>query len=216
MASKQTSSAGAYKWSGLALVLGGVSFALFMLLHPFGELEGAEVTMRWNWVPAHTFHFLGAMFTLLGIIGLYARHDGALGRLGAIGFVIAFIGTAMFVGTGMFTAWVWPVIARHVPAFVAPGGPLFNDSSTVGFTAAPYALMTLGYILFGAAMLKAKVMPRWAVIMSMLGIVLFCVPVHPVGPVPWIVRVIGALVFGGALAWLGSALWCGKGVAQAE
>ena len=35
------------------------------------------------------------------------------------------------------------------------------------------------------------------------GIVLFSVPVEPFGPFPWLVRVVGALTFGAALAWIG-------------
>ncbi len=203
---KSVSQTTVVRWSGVALALGGVFFAIFMLLHPFDQLEG-PVAVRPVWVAAHSFHFLGALFTLLGLGGLYSSQREATGWLGLTGFVLAFIGTAMFVGTGLITAYIWPVIAGHDPSFVEPGGPMFNHPLTSGVTMAPYIFMVLGYLLFGAMALRAGALPRWGLALLMAGIVLFSVPVHPVGPVPWVVRVIGAVVFGSGLVWLGCALW---------
>jgi hypothetical protein len=40
-----------------------------------------------------------------------------------------------------------------------------------------------------------------------VGVLLFAAPVDPVGPAPWIARVVGGVIFGGGLAWLGYDLW---------
>ena len=197
--------------SGLAFILGGVSFGLFMLLHPVDQLAGAHGAESATWVPAHTFHFLGALFTLFGLVGLYAGRMKETGWLGLLAFVVAFIGTAMFVGTGMITAYLWPVIARTAPTFVDPDGPMFTDPLAFGTISATYGFLAVGYILLGIVILRARILARWAGLLLIVGVVLFSVPVSPVGPAPWIVRVIGALVFGAGLAWLGYALWSAAG-----
>jgi len=66
---------------GLALILAGCSFVLFLVLHPYGELAGAQAPLSVRWFPAHTFHFLGALFALFGLLGLGARQREAAGRL---------------------------------------------------------------------------------------------------------------------------------------
>ena len=132
------------RWSGLALVLAGVSLAAFMLIHPFGAVAGADVAARFTWIPSHTFHFLGALFALFGLVGLHLRQLQVTGKLGSIGFVIAFIGTAMFVGTGMITAFLWPVIATSAPDFVSAEGPMFKARLAISTTTATYLFLVVG------------------------------------------------------------------------
>ena len=51
-------------------------------------------------------------------------------RLGELGVCrdlsLSFIGNAMFLGTGMITAFIWPMLAVHAPATVELGGPIFH------------------------------------------------------------------------------------------
>lgn len=201
---------------GGLLIVGGICLALFLIVHPYGEVAGAHVAHQRRWIPAHSFHFLGALFTLFGLIGLYLYQFERSGKLGLAGFILAFIGTAMFVGTGMITAFVWPVIAEHDPGFVAEDGPMFKDALTSGATLLTYVFLGIGYIVFAIAMLRARTMPPPACWLLMVGVVLFSVPVEPVGPVPWFVRFSGAVVFGAALAWLGVALRTATAVPPSE
>jgi hypothetical protein len=192
------------RWCGAALVAAGISFALFMIVHPFGTVVG-EVATRSSWVPAHSLHFFGAMFMLFGLLGLHARQGDETGNLGVAGIIIALIGTAMFVGTGMTTAFLWPVIAMNAPSFVTSEGAMFTGLSS-GMTTATYVFLVVGFVLYGFATLKADIMPKRATWLLMVGVILFSAPVRPFGPAPWIARVVGALVFGLALVWLGRAL----------
>ncbi len=196
---------------GLALILAGCSFVLFLVLHPYGELAGAQAPLSVRWFPAHTFHFLGALFALFGLLGLGARQREAAGRLGVVAFAVAFTGTAMFVGTGMITAFLWPAIAKADPAFVAANGPMFRSLGPRLAIDATYAILAIGYVLLGWATLRARVLPRDGAIAVMVGVLLFSAPVAPLGPAPWFLRIIGAFVFGGGLARLGYALWSAHG-----
>ena len=69
------------RWSGLALVAGGLSFAIFMALHPYDALAGSHGPEQGTWVPAHVFHFVGALLTLFGLMAVYGHQRERSGRL---------------------------------------------------------------------------------------------------------------------------------------
>ena len=194
------------RWSGLAGILGSISIAVFVLVHPWNQFVGAEVARTAAWRIAHSLHFVGATLTLLFLIGVYARQIKYVGHLGFIGFVLAFIGTAMFVGTGMLTAFIWPMVAVHAPEALAADGAMFLPpaSQALALTA---IVVTVGYVVFGLATLRAGILPRWATAVWTLGAVLGMGPPQPLGWLPWVGLVLGGVLFGLGGAWLGYTLW---------
>ena len=195
------------RWSGLALMAGGVCYALFLGIHPYGQVAGAHVAHNKAWIPAHFFHFLGALFALFGLVGLYAKWWAKLGRVGFAAWVLSFIGTAMFVGTGMITAALWPAIADDFPAFVEEDGGMFKDPLSAGITTATYVFMVVGFVPLAFVMWRTKLVAWPVAVLIGMGILLFSAPVDPVGPAPWIARFAGAMTFGAGLAWLGWRIW---------
>jgi hypothetical protein len=194
------------RWSGLAAIVGGVAIALFVLSHPWDRFVGAEVARTGRWRLAHTLHFAGASFALLGFVGIYARQRERAGRLGLIGFVVAFAGLAMFVGTGMLTAFVWPTLADHAPSVVEEDGAMFDAPAVVAF-ALTAITVTTGYLLFGLASLRAGVLPRDGTLLLTVGAVLGMAPPQPLGAMPWAGLVLGGVLFGLGSVRLGLALW---------
>lgn len=189
----------------VAFILAGICLALFMLLHPFDQLAGAHGAEQGTWIPAHTAHFLGALFALFGLSGLY-RTRLARRRSTKLAVTTAATGTAMLLGTGMLTAFVWPSLAAHSPTFVAADGPIFQDALPKAQTVATYALLALGYVAVAVVVRRERVLPTVGSVLIGGGVVLFSVPVQPLGPFPWIVRVVGGVLFGAGLVWLGVAL----------
>lgn len=207
--SEPISITGLIRWGGISLIAGGATLTAFLLLHPYGEVAGAHAAHSARWVPAHTLHFAGALLTLFGLLGFYAASWQRLGRLGVAGFLVAFAGTAMFVGTGMLTAFIWPVVAQQDPGFIASNGPMFTNPMTRLNTDGTYAVMVAGYGLLGVAIWMHHFAGRVVAVPLVAGVLLFSAPVPPVGPAPWILRIIGAVLFGGALVWLGWTLVAG-------
>lgn len=193
--------------NGISCIIGGVFLAAFVLIHPWDQLLGAASALTIRWRLAHTFHFLGAAFALLGLPGLYLQQRAALGWFGLVGFILSALGTAMFLGTGMVTAFIWPMLAVYAPACVEPGGPIF--SSTISATAFVLTALVLagGYTAFGVATLRAGVLPRLYILALVVGAILGMLPPHPVGPLPWWALVLGGVLYGAALARLGGFLW---------
>lgn len=195
------------RWSGLACIVGGVCLAGFVLVHPWDQLLGAEIARTARWQIAHTLHFVGALFALLGLLGIFARQREQLGPLGVVGFIFSFIGNAMFLGTGMITAFIWPMLALEAPATVEPGGPIFGWPHSLLAFALTAVTLSIGYVLFGIAMLRVGIFPRWSILMLVTGAILGMLPPHPMGALPWWGLVFGGVLYGAALVWLGSILW---------
>jgi hypothetical protein len=193
--------------SGLASIAGGCCLAGFVLVHPWDQLLGAQIARTARWQMAHTLHFVGAAFALLGLLGIFARQREQLGSFGLVGFVLSFIGNAMFLGTGMITAFIWPMLAVHAPATVEPGGALFCWPHSVMAFALTAVMLSTGYVLFGIAMVRAGVFPRLSILMLVIGAILGMLPPHPIGALPWGGLVLGGVMYGAALVWLGSILW---------
>jgi hypothetical protein len=193
--------------NGIACIFGGIFLMAFVLVHPWDQLLGAEIARSPQWRLAHTFHFIGAAFALVGLPGLFSQQRAALGWFGLTGFALSFLGNAMFLGTGMITAFIWPMLAVDAPTCVEVGGPIFGSPVSVLAFALTAIILVVGYILFGIATLWAGVLPRLAALMLVVGAILGMLPPHPVGALPWWALVLGGVLYGAALIWLGAVLW---------
>jgi hypothetical protein len=84
---------------------------------------------------------------------------------------------------------------------------MFTDTLTNGVTTVTYGFMVAGYVLLAFVLWRRKVVPWPLCVVLAVGILFFSAPVDPVGPAPWVFRLSGAIIFGGALAGLGYFLW---------
>jgi hypothetical protein len=160
----------------------------------------AEVTGG-SWL-VQSFGFLLGFVLLLGaLIGLYVRQVEAAGVLGLVGFLVAFLGTALLIGGSWEEAFGTPTLAEVAPQAISSEGP--PEWLGFGFILSGI-LFSLGWILFGMSMLRARVYSRVAAILLILGAVLALMPL------PLTTAVLGVTV-----AWLGFNLFIEKGV-QAE
>jgi hypothetical protein len=135
---------------------------------------------------------MAAVLLPLGLIAMYVRQSEASGPLGLVGFFVAFAGTIM-VG-GLF--WVGTLL---VPAIVgvAPGTASETASDYVRVGATPgfvpsVVAFALGWLLFGIASLQARVYPRPAAMLLIIGAVIAAIPLP-----------LSTVVLSAAIAWLG-------------
>lgn len=189
---------------GLAWMLAGISVALWTLIHPWGSLAGASIGQSAQWMWAHSFHFLAAGFGLVGLLGFVNREVTTAGKLERAGFAIAFAGTILFAGTGMFTAFLWPVLAREAPQLTELNGPLFSEPHPIiVITKITYSI---GHILLGIALARARVMALWGSVALGIGALLLMIPPSPLSPLPWLVFPAGGSLFGIGLVAIGLAV----------
>jgi hypothetical protein len=109
---------------------------------------------------------LVAMIALLfALTGLYLRQANAAGRLGMVGFVLAFIGTVLVAGDWWFESFIVPQIAAVAPQVMT--GAITGSMAVGG--AATFILFALGWTIFGIATFRANVYPRPAAVLLIIG-----------------------------------------------
>jgi hypothetical protein len=164
------------RWAGLAAMLAGVAFILDILF----VLTIPEA----DWTNA--VYIVAALLMVVGLLGLHALQKDDYGRIGRGGFWTVVVGSfAQVLGLMVFLlgseALIWLVFP-------------------VGFVAVP-----VGLILYGAATLQARVLPRW------YGLGLIIVP-----PVTVVLGDYGGILFGLMWLTLGYVLWSWRGRAAGQ
>jgi hypothetical protein len=143
---------------------------------------------------------------LLGLPGLLAAQRGGMGRLGLVGFLTAFSGTYLIAVTGNF-GFLAPVMAEQSPAVLDAIGRYQPVVIINGLAA---ILFMIGYALFGVAMIRTAILPRWSGVLVAVG-----APAHLLGfgiaqlvaTAAWPIAILGSASLGAGLAWPGYRLW---------
>ncbi len=84
------------RWSGMMAIVAGLITIIVPFVHP-GDDVGVDHAM---WVPVHIPYFIGLMLLQLALVGVFAAQLRMAGRLGLVGFLLAFLGTAMMLMAG--------------------------------------------------------------------------------------------------------------------
>lgn len=194
---------------GMANLLAGLLTALYWFLHP-GLSDPAAVLGR-RWMMVNTMFVVLLLLNLLGLVGLYGRQSERAGVLGFVGFLLSFFAVALFVGAGVFDAYIHPVLKAHAATLLEPSGPLFAGPMAALFGIAGVGF-ALGFVLLAVATIRAGVFSRLAAALLLLS-----APILGLSPLmPITVRMIGSVVFGVANMWLGYAVWSGKAGTTSE
>jgi hypothetical protein len=194
------------RWGALAAIVGGVLLFVVglsdLFLLGFGGPESfSEAAGTASWFFISVLSLLATVLGLFALVGLHLYHSEAAGTLGFVGFLVAFLGTALVVGTNWMNAFAVPSLAVEAPEFLdveqvaGPVNPALVLSGIV---------LAVGWALFGWAALRAGVYPRW------LAVALIVVALAQLIPVP-----VGLLVFAPVLALLGLVAFSGRGRAAA-
>jgi len=195
------------RWAGLSAMAAGLCFIVIGMFHPVNV--PASVTTA-TWVNVHFFATALGFFGLFGMAGLYARQAEKSGWLGLAGFVLFSIWLTLVSGFSFVEAFILPRLATESPAFVAGFLGMFSGSpSEIDLGVLPMLwnlsgpMYIFGPLLFGIATFRARVFPRWAGGLLVLGAVL--VPVGALVPPEYQPKIM--VPVGLALAWLGYALF---------
>ena len=153
------------RWAGLA----SLAAAGLMLVHQISQLVFALTMSQSMAVATHSLRnglALVAMYALLiALTGLYAVQATAAGRLGLVGYLVAALGTLLVAGDWWYETFVAPLIAAQAPELLrtAPSGSILIGA------AATFGSFALGWVLFGIASYRARVFPRGAAILMVIG-----------------------------------------------
>ena len=178
-------------------------YSLMGLLLPFREISETFLVMvrDKDWVWVNTIGLLGFLFLVLGLTGMYSIQIEELKKLGLTGFVITMLGAILHTCIQFIETFIWPLLAVHAPNLLYVKGEMFADKAfgtaylLVGF------IWVIGFILYGIASLRAKVLPKPAVILFSLGAAIFGAAVSLI-----YVRLAGCVMFTAGAIWIGIAM----------
>jgi hypothetical protein len=183
------------RWGGVAGILAGVAWAVSGIVH-FAMVypdAGTGPTGSLSDYLIEGAHAVAEASMLGALLGLRARQTPSYGRLGAAGFIVAFIGTALLCAITVIAIITKGALGEAVL------GTIFI-SGVVGWL--------VGFPLLGIATLRARVLPRWVGVLLIAYFPLFAFLLSSYG---W-----GGIALG--LLWLalGYALLSASGAAAQE
>jgi hypothetical protein len=197
------------RWSGVCLILAGVCLALGTMIHPSKETPQIILAQETRLIIGHWLLTFYCGFLMLGLPGVYASRSKQLGRLGLAGFLLVFFGT-LFYAVSSDYGFNAPVLARLAPqtleAINAYPSVVFMDGLFV-------VLLFSGFILFGIAIQRSQIFPPWSGVLIATGWSLFmiCAPLALFVFEPlWILAVLGTVMLGLGLGWVGYVLLFSK------
>jgi hypothetical protein len=157
--------------------VGGALLVVAVLYSLIVEVGGPETFSEAALTPSYAvttgLSLLAAVLILFGLVGLNLRQSETVVALGRVGFLVAFLGTALVVGTVWTEFFVVPSLAVEAPEFLDTEEiPGLLD---VGFIVS-YSLLSLGWALFGLAALRAGIYPRWVPILLIIAALIGLVP----------------------------------------
>src|SRR5829696_3956626 len=152
-----------FRLSGSALVMAAALFTVAEVIsfYIFAD-QGEAYDLRE--IALTSAFFLQSLLTLFagalllgGMVGLYVRQSEAAGRLGVIGFLLAFFATVFVEGDFYANTFVTPLLAQDAPA-------LFMNSPLAGILQVwlpfDFVVLALGWLVLAASTVRARVYPR--------------------------------------------------------
>jgi len=197
------------RWSGVCLMLAGVCLALGTIIHPSKETPQIILAQETRLIIGHWLLTFYCGFLMLGLPGVYASRSKQLGRLGLAGFLLVFFGT-LFYAVSSDYGFNAPVLARLAPQTLAA----INAYPSVVFMDGLFVVLLFsGFILFGIAIQRSQIFPPWSGILIATGWSLFMISaplaLFVFEPL-WMVAVLGTVMLGLGLGWVGYVLLFGK------
>lgn len=160
-----------------------------------GKQPYSTAALTAEWSVLYMFRLIAVMLLMLGLVALFARQSRKMGTFGAAAFLIASTGTMLVFGFAWALTFTFPAMAEAVPAFL----DAHAAAPSLGVVLTLF-LVTAGWLLFGIASLRAKVLPAGAIWLVIAGSVLALLLNMVKAPMSW-------LVFDAAVMWMGWWLW---------
>lgn len=156
--------------AGVAAAAAGAVFIGVQIGHP--QLNLTTVTTTDVFV-RDAFKVLMCVLAVAGISGMYLSQVRRNGVLGLVGWLVLSAGYLCIMGTTLVSTVVVPTITGTNPGFVRDYIALATSHGTVSGDVGPLpavfrvqgVLYLAGGLLFGIALLRARVLARWATVL---------------------------------------------------
>ena len=157
---------GLTKAAGTAAAAAGAIFIAVQIGHPSFDSYTTETT---QWVARCSAKMVMAALALAGLTGIYLHQHRRAGLLGLIGYLVFAAGYLAMFAVEVIAVVVLPQLVDTQPGFVNdvviasggghPDGDIGSLQTLFNFAGAGYIV---GGLLFGIALFRTAVLPRWA------------------------------------------------------
>ena len=193
--------------AGLSAVAGGLLFIAVQINHP---LLDATFTTTTEYAVRETMKIFMALFSLIGVTGIYLRQVRQVGALGLIGYVVLSVGYLAIFCNQIIGVFVLPMLADSQPGFVNDVLAVATSRPPVGDIGALQIFIQgggfayiVGSTIFGIALFRAGILARWAAALLALG----GVAILATFVLPELIQRLFAVPVSVALVGLGFSLW---------
>jgi hypothetical protein len=162
------------RWAGLSAVAAGAIFIGVQINHP--QLSAESITTTDVYV-RDCLKIVMCVFALGGIAGMYLSQVRRNGVLGLIGWLVFSAGYLGIMAMTFAAAFVLPEVAASSPGFVNDAIAVNTGRGTVVGDIGAFSTVIkgvgfaylVGGLLFGIALYRARVLPRWAAVLLAFG-----------------------------------------------
>ncbi len=193
--------------AALCAVLSGLLYVGIQFIHPEETVEAVSTD---SWVVVALLTVAMALLGLIGVTAIYLRQTEETGVLGLLGYLFLGLFCLLPIAFSFAEALILPLVVSDAPGFVENFNGLFNGQGTDGTLGALESISVVagvlylaGGVLFGIAVLRARILWSWAAILLIVGAVI--APLTAL--VPHEVGRFAAVPVGVALIGLGLSLW---------
>ena len=192
--------------AGLAAVAGGLLYIAVQINHPHLD---AAFAMTTEYAVREAVKILMTVLSLIGITGIYLRQVRQIGRIGLIGYAYLAIGYLAILCVQVVGLFVLPTLAASQPGYVNDVFAVVTSGTPTGDIGALQTLIQggiayiVGGTIFGIALFRAHILPRWAAALLSVG----AVATLATSQLPQLTQRLFAIPVGIALIGLGYALW---------
>jgi hypothetical protein len=153
--------------AGISAATAGAIFVGVQIKHPAFTVQA--FTDGINWQVRSIAKLVMSGLAIAGLTGMYMHQRRRLGKLGLVGYVTFVIGYLFMASVEAIAVFVLPGEAHTRPGYVNDVLRAAAGMKTAGDIGSMQTLLTLmgvtymaGGLLFGIALLRARVLSRWA------------------------------------------------------
>ncbi len=187
--------------SGVILLIYWYAFAIFL---PYSQLSNTLAILvshrHWTWI--NMLGVIGALSGLLGQTGIYVIQIEEVGWLGLSGYLVASIGTTLYLGTMLWDTILMPILVKQDASLLDFQGPIYSSKTFLPYFIFAGIIYSSGYVLVGIGIRQAAVLPETGGLLLAIGAPLFGLGAM-FGKLQVYVRSLGVTLLCVGLIWLG-------------
>ena len=179
---------------------------LFPLLLPVrtGVFDYPRLVVNPHWRPLALLAFVGVVSVLAGLDAIYSRMRATAGIAGTIGLLVTKVALLLQACVLTWELVMDPIIAAHSEsAFLLREGVILTNPAMVAFRWIFVASLIVGALLFGLAVYRSHQFPKAAVVLIVVGAVVYASG----SSVSVFVAISGVILFAVGGVLIGVRLW---------